>query len=228
MIGCRFIVRTDQRSLKFLLEQRLVNDEYQKWMTKLLGFDFDIQFRPGLENKAADALSRVAQDPSIFTLTMPTLLDVSTITQQVEADPYLRRIKQRLIEDPDSYPRFTLDHGRLLHKGRLVLSKGSHLIPLLLQEFHNTPMGGHSGFLRTYKRITADLYWQGMNKDVRRFLEECSVCQQSKTQSLSPSGLLQPLPVLARVWEDIAMDFIEGLPKSGGFDSILVVVDRMS
>ena len=72
-----------------MLEQRLVNDEYHKWMTKLLGFDFDIQYRPGLENKAVDALSRVAQDPSLFTLTMPTLLDISTITQQVEVDLYL-------------------------------------------------------------------------------------------------------------------------------------------
>ena len=57
LLGRHFIVRTDQSSLKFLLEQRIVNESYQKWVAKLLGYDFEIQFWPRLENKAVDALS---------------------------------------------------------------------------------------------------------------------------------------------------------------------------
>ena len=222
-----FIVHTDQKSLKFLLEQHVINEEFQCWVTKLTGFDFEIQYWSGPNNKAADALSRSVPDVVLAALTVPTLFDITALTQQVDQDPHLCKVKQELARDPDSYPRFSLAQGRLLYKGRLVVPQGSSFIPLLLQEFHSTPIGGQSGFLRTYKRIVADLYWKGMKQDVKKFVDECQVCQQSKTQTLSAAGLLQPLPIPSWVWEDITMDFVEGLPKSGGFDSILLVVDHL-
>lgn len=57
LMGRHFIVRTDQQSLCYLTQQREVDSEYHKWMTKLMGYSFSIQFKPGQANQVADALS---------------------------------------------------------------------------------------------------------------------------------------------------------------------------
>ena len=158
LLGRHFIVWTDQSSLKFLLEQRVVYESYQKWVAKLLGYDFEIQFWPRLENKAVDALSHIPISMELAALIVPSRLYTSLISSQVEADPHLAKILQRLLVDLNAYPRYSLDHGVLLYKGRLVLPKASPLVPALLQEGHASVVGGHSGFLQTYKRLIRDFF----------------------------------------------------------------------
>ena len=48
----------DHDSLKYFLEQRLSSEEQQKWVTKMLGYDFEIIYKKGKLNFFADALSR--------------------------------------------------------------------------------------------------------------------------------------------------------------------------
>lgn len=52
--------------------------------------------------------------------------------------------------------------------------------------------------------------------------------QRNKTIALSPAGFLVPLGIPHAVWKDITMDFIKELPKAKGYQTILVVVDRLS
>lgn len=80
----------------------------------------------------------------------------------------------------------------------------------------------------TYRKIAQSLYWPGMKKTVTEFVASCVICQQHKYLAASPQGLLQPLPIPQAIWEEISLDFIVKLPKSQGFDAILVVVDRLS
>ena len=53
-----FKVKTDHDSLKHFLEQILSLEEQQKWVTKMLGYDFEIVYKKGKLNVVVDALSR--------------------------------------------------------------------------------------------------------------------------------------------------------------------------
>lgn len=54
------------------------------------------------------------------------------------------------------------------------------------------------------------------------------MCQKHKDEAIHPLGLLEPLPMPEQLWKDLLIDFIEGLPSSGGYTTILVVVNRFS
>ena len=58
LMGRHFKVKTDHDSLKYFLEQRLSSEEKQQWVTKVLGYDFEIIYKKGKLNVVADVLSR--------------------------------------------------------------------------------------------------------------------------------------------------------------------------
>jgi hypothetical protein len=66
LVGARFVVKSDHNSLKYLLEQKDLNERQQKWVRKIQAYDFDIKFVKGKNNVVVDALSR---RPSILAIT---------------------------------------------------------------------------------------------------------------------------------------------------------------
>jgi hypothetical protein len=49
LLGRPFKVRTDQQALKYLLEQRVATVPQQRWIAKLMGYDFVIEYKKGTE-----------------------------------------------------------------------------------------------------------------------------------------------------------------------------------
>ncbi|XP_025628555.1 uncharacterized protein [Arachis hypogaea] len=58
LLGHRFVIRTDHKSLKELQAQTIQTPEQQTWLAKLLGYDFEIEYKKGSDNQGADGLSR--------------------------------------------------------------------------------------------------------------------------------------------------------------------------
>ncbi|KAA0051934.1 ty3-gypsy retrotransposon protein [Cucumis melo var. makuwa] len=158
LLGYRLVVYIDQKDLRHILEQRELILGVQKWLMKLMGFDFEIFYRAGLENKAADALSCIPMEAQLNVIAVPSILDITVIEKEVQEDTKLRAIFDRLLVDPDCIPRYTIRQGLSVITGRTTT-----------------------------------------------------------------------FPPYSQPWEDISMDFVERLPRSAprGFDTILVVVDRL-
>jgi hypothetical protein len=66
LIGRHFKVKTNHDSIKYFLEQRLSLEEQQKWVTKILGYDFEIAYKKGKQNVVVDELSRKDEDVDAF------------------------------------------------------------------------------------------------------------------------------------------------------------------
>lgn len=110
----------------------------------------------------------------------------------------------------------------------MVIGDDQPIKKTILHWLHDSPFGGHSGRDVTATRIKSLFFWKGMTKDIINYVRNCDVCQRCKPDLEASPGLLQPLPIPNRIWEDISMDIIEGLPPSNGKQVLLVVVDRLS
>ncbi|WVZ01111.1 hypothetical protein V8G54_027180 [Vigna mungo] len=126
LLGHSFTILTDHCSLKEL-------------MTQLLGFDYSIHYKTGRTNVVADALSRPFDfgDSQLFILSMPRLL-------------FLEELHKALLTSPDFVQLFKDEHYNihqdlLLYKGKIWLNHDNPFIPVLLEEFHKTPLSGHKG-----------------------------------------------------------------------------------
>jgi hypothetical protein len=230
LIGRHFKVKTDHDSIKYLLEQRLSSEEQQKWVTKILGYDFEIIYKKGKQNVVADTLSRKDEDVEAFLCAISVIQPDWIIEARDEwkNDKKVWTLIQRLQQDSSASNTFTWKNDSLWYKDRLYLCKNSQLKQKVLFKFHTSPVGGHSGFLKTYHRVKKDFFWDGLKINVQRFVEKCVVCQQNKVETIKTPGLLQPLSIPSQRWEEVSMDFITGLPKSEGKSVIMVIVDKLT
>ena len=74
LLGHPFVILTDHQSLWDLMTQVVQTPEQDRYLIRLLGFEYTIQYRPGRENGVADALSRVAGEDakaSLYLLSVP-------------------------------------------------------------------------------------------------------------------------------------------------------------
>jgi len=126
IIGCHFIILTDHHSLKFFIEQWISTPEQQKWVTKLLGYDYEIIYNKGKENVVADALSKKFEDQvALQAISYPIPQWLDKVKQEWVEDSSIQELLKQITQDPMSKPHHTWHDGILKFKGRILLPSPS-------------------------------------------------------------------------------------------------------
>ena len=99
----------------------------------------------------------------------------------------------------------------------------------VMSEVHNSYMeAAHAGYHRCYNRLAASHYWPKMSRDLKQYINTCSICQKAKLCIHSPTGMLQPIPIPSCPFEVVSMDFILELPLLNSYNNILVIIDKLT
>ena len=151
---------------------------------------------------------------------------LSEVAASYETDSHAQQLIDKLVVDPATVQHFSFRDGLLRYKQRVWIGNNPKLQTRIIAALHDSVVGGHSGIPVTYRRIKQLFAWTGLKSAVQEFAHACVTYQRAKPDCTRLPGLLQPVP--NRAWQVISMDFVEGLPLSGGFNCILVIVDTFS
>ena len=118
-------------------------------------------------------------------------------------------------------------NGHLRYRERLWAPTYEPLTTALIQQIHDSTLSGHPGRDATMALVARQFFWPGISQDVRRFVRNCNVCGRTTLWRGKKKGVLKPLPVPDRVWQEISVDYIVDLPESEGCEVLLVITDRL-
>jgi len=131
-LGRHFVIKTDHFSLKYLLEQKITTVFQSKWLAKLMGYDYEILYRQGKENVAADGLSRL-YGAQLLALTFNTISSElwSSIKASWSQDTSLQQFILSLSAG-QQHRKYVWQQGILYKKGKVVAGNVTSLKQQLL------------------------------------------------------------------------------------------------
>ena len=243
---------TDHKNLEYFMTAKQPNRCQARWSLYLSQFDFTLHHKPGKSIGKPDALSRRADHgtgvddnsnivllpPSRFAVRALEGLEFAGLEQKILQDicqgakspkeepvakavQELRKSSTRSLQSAE----WSQNDGLLFYRGHIYVPPTSDLRRRIVSLCHDTKVAGHPGRFKTLELVSRNYWWPNMSRYVGQYVLHCDMCLHTKAQRRLPSGELQLLPVPEERWDVISVDFISELPESGGYDSIMVVVD---
>jgi hypothetical protein len=225
--GAEFTVNSDHLNHTWFKQKRDLSRrqaKWSQWIESYYGGDggLDINYKAGADN-LSDPLSR---RPDLAALLMQASVPElsSSLVADIQAgyagDAYYQKVLKAGLSFNDST-------GLWYFQNRIAVPNVASVRQAILAECHDCPSAGHQGVTKTLQRVARRFWWPHLGRSVHSYVTSCSSCQLNKPSQQLPAGLLQPLPVPDRKFDQITMDFITDLPPTArGYDSVLTIVDR--
>jgi hypothetical protein len=140
--GREFGVKTDHYSLKYILDQRLTTIPQHQWVSKLIGYDFRVQYKLGSSNTVADALSRWdehedGQSAAVLTLVFAIFDELRTETSMMAS---LQKLKEDVIAERQGEEWQFID-GLITIRDKVYVAVDSPSLPTILKQRTTWGMG---------------------------------------------------------------------------------------
>ncbi|KAF4531543.1 hypothetical protein B566_EDAN015507 [Ephemera danica] len=120
---------------------------------------------------------------------------------------------------------FILENDKLYRKNfsntgnNKLLVVPTKLIEELICSYHDEPVGGsHLGAKKSISKITKKYWWEGMTKDIIKYVKTCPDCQSKKRSTQASPGLLQPHEIPLVPFQKIGIDGLGSFPKKGKWE----------
>lgn len=234
-----FVVLTDHKPLEKL--DKVHTKTLNRLQELMSHYFFELRYRPGIENSAADALSRNAvnalgvgvriqelQAADRFCTAMSSYLEKKCIPGGNAQLQYISSLS-RFCSIIDGI--LFIDLKRKHQLANLLVIVPEVMQFELLRAAHAHRFAGHGGVDKTMTRLQSRYWWPQMQAQVIDFIKTCDVCQKSK----HPAGYLKhkaeqyPLPIPDAPNVAVHVDLFGPLkPSSKGNKYILVMTDRFS
>jgi len=170
-------------------------------------------------------ISQSEKDSSFEIASTAALADMIGIKEALSDDELAKSVRTD-IANGTSQQSWVDKNGLLFFKDKIYVPEACRNQLMLF--YHDAQLAGHKSIRPTVELIGRQFFFPLSTKFITNWIESCQQCIRSKSGHRKPYGELQPLEIATKPWQSISMDFVVKLPKSEKFDSILVVVDRMT
>ena len=239
-------VFADHKNLTYFCPPHNLNRRQARWLLNLSEFNLTLEHIPGKDLCAPDTLSR--QPDHILTSDMDNeavtllpdklfvnLIDTSLtdkLCSSSASDPLVLDALHALPGEVPAAFRSCLSNwhynaGILTYQGCIYVPADADLRHSVVAHHHDHPTAGHPGILKTRQLVASEFWWLGLASYVHSYVHRCASCQQHKVNTHPSRPPLLPIPSsCSHPFQQISCDLITNLPLSGGFDTLLVMVDH--